>query len=279
MAVEAQESAAQAKQAAEEAKASGTSESSAGSGSSHPDCNSFVAGTQVLLADGTTKSIEQVHNGDVVLTTDPATGVQERHTVVGTIVHGDEDARTQITVESDGKSGTVTATDWHLFWVEGRGWTAIGDLKPGDHLHSADDHASTIVAVRHFTQSASVYDLTVDRIHDFFVAGIFGSLLVHNCGEDYIAPEGKFVSKEARIAKSLDRSVREVKDAIHAVKRQGKLGGARSNPDIMVDVNTGEVHTKLPCGCPSEDSIGNIHDYLPDPEDYGGRGANRGRRP
>jgi hypothetical protein len=40
-------------------------------------------------------------------------------------------------------------------------------------------------------------------------------------------------------------------------------GGARSNPDVAVDVNSGEVHIQLPDGSISEDSIGNIFDFLP----------------
>jgi len=40
-------------------------------------------------------------------------------------------------------------------------------------------------------------------------------------------------------------------------------GGVR-NPDVAVDTSTGEVYPKQPGGGISEDSIGNIYDYLPD---------------
>ncbi|UUV28308.1 polymorphic toxin-type HINT domain-containing protein [Amycolatopsis roodepoortensis] len=240
-------------------------------------CNSFVPGTQVLMSDGTTKPIEQVRIGDEVQTTDPETGGLERRRVVGTIVHDDEDERTEITVESGGVSDTIVATDWHLVWVEeADDWVAIGDLVPGQHLHSPDGRSSVVTAVRHFTQVSPVHDLTIDEIHAFFV-GVVPSL-VHNCGDGYVRPEGRFADKYSKISRSLGREVREVKDAIHDVKRQGKIGGARSNPDIMVDVDSGEIHTKLPCGCPAEDSIGNIHDYLSDGDDYGRGGYSKGRR-
>ena len=36
--------------------------------------NSFVAGTPILMADGTLRPIERVFKGDLVLATDPATG-------------------------------------------------------------------------------------------------------------------------------------------------------------------------------------------------------------
>jgi hypothetical protein len=39
--------------------------------------------------------------------------------------------------------------------------------------------------------------------------------------------------------------------------------GQRHNPDVSVDVNSGEVYIKMPGGQLSEDSIGNIEDFLP----------------
>ncbi|GLU47106.1 hypothetical protein Nans01_14570 [Nocardiopsis ansamitocini] len=47
--------------------------------------NSFVAGTPVLMADGTFKPIEQVEVGDEVAATDPGTGEQKAKPVLATI--------------------------------------------------------------------------------------------------------------------------------------------------------------------------------------------------
>jgi hypothetical protein len=38
--------------------------------------------------------------------------------------------------------------------------------------------------------------------------------------------------------------------------------GANKNPDVVVDLDTGEVYVKLPGGEVSEDSLGNILDEL-----------------
>lgn len=46
--------------------------------------------------------------------------------------------------------------------------------------------------------------------------------------------------------------------ALHAVEG----GGAQRNPDVVVDLDTGEVYVKLPDGSPSSDSIGNVLDHL-----------------
>ena len=61
-----------------------------------------------------------------------------------------------------------------------------------------------------------------------------------------------------KIAQDTDSSPKDVKDAIHKVKNQrGWRGdGKNRNPDVEVDED-GEVY---PEG--SDDSIGNIHDYL-----------------
>jgi RHS repeat-associated protein len=171
--------AAETERAAQEAK---SAEAAEHSGGELGKC-SFVSGTLVVLADGSTKPIDQVQNGDVVLTTNPETGQVERHRVVGTDVHGDEPQRTEATVESHGDSGSIVATDWHPFWVdELHMWVPIGDLVPGEHLHSPDGRVSVVTAVRHFAQATPVYDLTVDEVHDFYVAAGSAQVLVHNCG-------------------------------------------------------------------------------------------------
>lgn len=136
----------------------------------------------MLLADGSVKAIERVALGDVVVTTDPDTGTVEQHKVVGTIVHSDEDARTQVTVDSDGASGPVIATSWHPVWVEeAGGFVAIGAVQVGEHLHSPNGPGPVVTAVRHFTQTAPVYDLTVDDVHTYYVNAGVRPILVHNC--------------------------------------------------------------------------------------------------
>jgi hypothetical protein len=73
----------------------------------------------------------------------------------------------------------------------------------------------------------------------------------------------KNVSTRAnQIAQRFGHTVQEVNDAIHKVKRAMPRDGQFRNPDVMVDLDTGEVYVELPDGSPSGDSIGNILDYL-----------------
>ncbi|WP_202998796.1 polymorphic toxin-type HINT domain-containing protein, partial [Frankia nepalensis] len=72
---------------------------------------SFAANTPVLLADGTTKPIDQIEVGDQVLATDPETGQQAAKTVSHVWVH--DDTLTDLLLAD----GTVlTTTEDHPFW-------------------------------------------------------------------------------------------------------------------------------------------------------------------
>jgi RHS repeat-associated protein len=195
--------------------------------------HSFVAGTLVLLADGTTKPIEQVHDGDVVRTTDPATGAVEDHKVAGTLVHSDENERTEVTLDS---GGTVVATDWHPVWVEEAGdWLPIGSLVAGEHLHSADGRSVLVTAVRHFEQQAPVYDLTVDSIHDYFVGAAGSSVLVHNCGS------GEAASGASNAAESSPEYARQLKRYGKDGVRDLGDGRFRFYGKLSPPVNAGEM--------------------------------------
>ena len=62
--------------------------------------NSFTPTTRVLLADGTTKPIDQITVGDTVTTTNPETGETTPQTVVATIVGEGDKHLVQITINT-----------------------------------------------------------------------------------------------------------------------------------------------------------------------------------
>ncbi|MCP2320381.1 hypothetical protein APR12_005762 [Nocardia amikacinitolerans] len=85
------------------------------------------------------------------------------------------------------------------------------------------------------------------------------------------SPSGAFTNaslttKVNKIASYYGVPAEEVRQAIHKIKSQGawRGDGANRNPDVVVDLDTGEVYVKLPGGEVSEDSIGNIRDELED---------------
>ncbi|MFJ6570663.1 polymorphic toxin-type HINT domain-containing protein [Streptomyces sp. NPDC091292] len=150
--------------------------------------NSFVPGTRVLMADGSTKPIEEVKNGDQVLATDPETGETAVKTVTAEIKGEGSKRLVKITVDIDGDEGTgtatITATDGHPFWVPELGeWIDATDLKAGQWLKTSAGTKVQITAIeRRTAEDATVHNLTVADLHTYYVLAGATPVLVHNCG-------------------------------------------------------------------------------------------------
>ena len=135
----------------------------------------FVAGTQVLMADGTSKNIEDVVAGDMVAAYNPETGQAEPGEVTDTYIH-DQVATWQVTTES----GTVTTTAVHPFYVDGKGWVEAQDLRAGDQLYDETGSLVTVVSIQATGQIATVYNVTVKDLHNYYVADDSSWVLAHN---------------------------------------------------------------------------------------------------
>jgi RHS repeat-associated protein len=147
--------------------------------------HSFVAGTPVTLADGTTKPIEKVEPGDTVLASDQnAVGKQANGSQVTHAIRTDDDREfVDLTVDGSGGEHTVTTTEHHPFWSATRErWVDAGDLQPGELLRTAAGTYVKIGAVRRYKGERVTYDLTVDTNHTYYVVAGDTPVLVHNCG-------------------------------------------------------------------------------------------------
>ncbi|WP_146259267.1 RHS repeat-associated core domain-containing protein [Streptomyces tateyamensis] len=156
-------------------------EISLGGGASVDFCHSFLADSEVLLADGSHKPISEVTTGDTVLSTDAASGTTTGEKVTGTITTNTDKAFS--TVELSDGSGTeqIVATDTHPFWVDSaQRWVNAGDLKPGMILHSSGRQL-TVLSVGHFQGRHQTFDLTVANTHSYYVLAGSAPVLVHNC--------------------------------------------------------------------------------------------------
>jgi RHS repeat-associated protein len=132
----------------------------------------FVAGTKVATPQGD-KAIEQVQVGELVLAADPEGGAARPQKVTRTF---ERRAPEVLDIEAGGE--TITATPEHPFWVEGRGWTAAGDLTGGAALVNKDGKIVRVEAVRQRAGSFPVYNLEVEQAHTYFVSRL--AVLVHN---------------------------------------------------------------------------------------------------
>lgn len=151
--------------------------------------NSFDGATQVRMADGSTKRIDEVAVGDKVLATDPTTGRSGDFAVTHVIVgEGDKDL-VEVTVgtstgtRSDGATAAVTATRGHPFWdAEAQRWVEAGDLRSGEALQTSSGGVARTITTREWTERTRVYNLTVDTLHTYYVVLAGLNLLVHNDG-------------------------------------------------------------------------------------------------
>ncbi|MDX6740735.1 LamG-like jellyroll fold domain-containing protein [Actinocorallia sp. A-T 12471] len=152
-----------------------------------PAENSFVPGTLVLMADGSTKPIEKIKIGEKVLAGDVSSGKNAPRTVVATIEGSGEKNLTTLTIDTDGPAGsdtaTLTATDNHPFWVPTlTAWTDAEDLNPGQWLQLSNGTRAQITAVTHQTRPTKVHNLTITTTHTYYVLAGQTPVLVHNCG-------------------------------------------------------------------------------------------------
>ena len=156
---------------------------------SPPSCrHSFDPDIPVLMADGTTKAIDSIDEGEEVVAHDPETGTTSAEQVVALHINQDTEL-TDLTVRTaDGRTTVLHTTQHHPFWnVSLDEWTDAAGLEPGQHLLTADGDTADVVSVRNFTGTQTMRDLTVDTIHTYYVIAGTTPILVHNCGDQHVA--------------------------------------------------------------------------------------------
>ena len=145
-------------------------------------CNSFVPGTEVLMADGSTKPIEDIELGEHVWAHEPETGKEGARQVTHLITGHGNKTLIDITIDEH----TVTATDEHPIWLPRQvEWVDAEELQPGDLVldHKGEVAEIDEVSVRQVSDQ-TVYNLTVEDLHTFFVASGPQSVLTHNSNCD-----------------------------------------------------------------------------------------------
>jgi hypothetical protein len=199
--------------------------------------NSFAAGTSVLMADGTHKPIEDVRIGDKVIATDPTTGKTSAQPVTNVIVGSGSKNLVSIAVAAvSGASGTndatasgrgssdgfVIATANHPFWVDDQGqpvshdptvgghWEDAYSLTAGQHLEGVGGKDAGVVSTDSYTLTTTVYNLTVDGVHTYYVLAGQTPVLVHNEGcispLPGRAPEGSTLEQYAEVNRGANQA-------------------------------------------------------------------------
>ncbi|MFF6979569.1 polymorphic toxin-type HINT domain-containing protein [Streptomyces sp. NPDC008343] len=143
----------------------------------------FLAGTDVQMADGSTKDIEDVDVGDEVLATDPETGETGAREVTRLIVTEDDKHFNELSIATGDGIEKLTATHEHPFWSPSeQSWIEAGDLTPGMALLTDEGDTVVVIGNRAYADHARTYNLTVDDLHTYYVLVGETPVLVHNSG-------------------------------------------------------------------------------------------------
>ncbi|MER5609147.1 Hint domain-containing protein [Micromonospora tulbaghiae] len=181
---------------------------------------SFSAETQVLMADGTTKEMQDLRVGDVVAAADPETGKSGAESITNLWIHDDE--MRLLTV--DGES--VATTSGHPFWnASEHVWQPAGELEAGDALLTK---VGGLVFVRSLSAgigNQAAYNLRVTGLHTYYVLVGNTPVLVHNsCGKTMSSAIGSdgFLAKAAQQA-GRNQRVQQEMDGLFKQLSEGNM--------------------------------------------------------
>ncbi|WP_258022740.1 polymorphic toxin-type HINT domain-containing protein [Brevibacillus formosus] len=217
-------------------------------------CDCFTAGTKVLTAEGE-KNIEDIQVGDKVLSKNEETGERAYKEVTATFNH-ETDVIYQIHVGGQ----TIESTFNHPFYVKDKGWTYVKDLKVGDLLVQSDGNTLRIESIALLQKQVTVYNMTVDEFHTYFVSDL--GIWVHNtnCPWKTIVEEKNVTSQLKSLSAKQQESFESIKTQlasgdtaglnVHALTGNKKglmsadfkgFGQGRGNARIYYKVEDGKI--------------------------------------
>lgn len=129
--------------------------------------SSFLAGTPILMADGSTKPIEDVQIGDAVRAFDAKTGEFVTNEVTQ---YYEREAENYLII-----NGKLKVTKTHPVYSRGE-WVEIGKLKVGDPLTDSHGQPVTIDSVQEVNETVRVYNFEVSPQNTYIAGGV----VVHN---------------------------------------------------------------------------------------------------
>ncbi len=173
------------------------------------DClfNSFTADMLVMTSRGLVP-IGDIEEGEYVYAYDEIDDVFNYHPVTKVWAHTGSEI-VNISIEGE----TITATLGHPFYSQD-GWVMAGELSVGSQLFQADGSWGIVEQLNYGSTDESVYNLTVQEAHTFFVGK--GEWLVHNC---------------TSTPQSIRKSIRSLENLI--TEHESKLAAYIANPDAF----------------------------------------------
>lgn len=135
--------------------------------------NCFIAGTEIVLANGDLKNIEDVVEGDNILQYNHETDDYEIGTV-GSISSHDVNKIIRLTINNE---DVIECTPQHPFYVKDKGYQQAKNLNFGDEVLKSNGSYTFISTIEELNTKTTVYNLhDVKKNENFFAGGV----LVHN---------------------------------------------------------------------------------------------------
>ncbi|MBI4994646.1 hypothetical protein HZC21_03310 [Candidatus Peregrinibacteria bacterium] len=134
----------------------------------------FLAGTKILMSDGTFKSIEDIEAGDMILTRENEFSL--RLTPDKVVRVSKHEVAEYLII-----NGFLRVTPIHRMFINGE-WKTAGEAKTGDWFTDYKGNRVQISSMERHMSKVKVYNFATERLHTYFADGIY----VHNQkgGED-----------------------------------------------------------------------------------------------
>lgn len=143
--------------------------------------NSFTGDTLVLMADGSTKRIDEIKAGDKVTNSDPESVNTEQHEVLYVHATDKDKYYVDLTISTPTGVEVISTTDHHRFYSVTVGdWVYASGLKAGDELNTPGNGRAVVGGLRQYTAQLRTFDLDVDIVDTFYVLAGETPVLVHN---------------------------------------------------------------------------------------------------
>lgn len=152
-------------------------------GYAQPPTQCFVAGTSILMADGTHKPIDKIKAGDEVLSREEGSQEIKARKVLQTFSR-----RVSNRVVLHLGNEQIETTNGHPFYVDGQGFTRAEDLTRETRIVTRTGARVQLDSIQHEPGDVTVYNFEVEETHSYFVG--HAELWVHNwCELPYVKDE------------------------------------------------------------------------------------------
>jgi Holliday junction resolvase-like predicted endonuclease len=140
----------------------------------------------------------------------------------------------------------IKTTGEHPFWVQGKGWTPVSELQPGDLLRGDDGQLYPVESVTATDEWLPVYNARIADYHTYYVCAPEGRVWIwaHNqCAQHLIGNIGEHLAKDKLIKKgwTIVNTLRHGRQGIDIIAQRIKNGKVISTIIAEVKTNGGRL--------------------------------------